>query len=79
MEGIETKVKEIIAKVLNVPAGTLSEETAIGDIPAWDSLRHIQIIVAIEKEFGFKFTTDAMTDIEDVSDLVSAVEARVGR
>ena len=74
---IEEKVKEIIAKVLEVKAEDINEDTAIGDIPEWDSLSHIQIISAIEKEFGFNFTPDVMMDLEDVSDIVAAVEERV--
>ncbi len=74
---IEEKVKEIIAKVLEVKVEDINEDTAIGDIPEWDSLSHIQIISAIEKEFGFNFTPDVMMDLEDVSDIVAAVEERV--
>lgn len=74
---IEEKVKEIIAKVLEVEVSQINDDTAIGDIPEWDSLSHIQIVSAIEKEFGFNFTPDVMMDLEDVSDIVAAVEERV--
>lgn len=74
---IEEKVKEIIAKVLEVEVSKINDDTAIGDIPEWDSLSHIQIVSAIEKEFGFNFTPDVMMDLEDVSDIVAAVEERV--
>ena len=74
---IEEKVKEIIAKVLEVEVSQIDDDTAIGDIPEWDSLSHIQIVSAIEKEFGFNFTPDVMMDLEDVSDIVAAVEERV--
>ncbi len=74
---IEEKVKEIIAKVLEVEVSEINDDTAIGDIPEWDSLSHIQIVSAIEKEFGFNFTPDVMMDLEDVSDIVAAVEERV--
>ena len=74
---IEEKVKEIIAKVLEVEVSEINDDTAIGDIPEWDSLSHIQIVSSIEKEFGFNFTPDVMMDLEDVSDIVAAVEERV--
>ena len=74
---IEEKVKEIIAKVLEVEVSQINDDTAIGDIREWDSLSHIQIVSAIEKEFGFNFTPDVMMDLEDVSDIVAAVEERV--
>ena len=73
------KVKSIIAEVLDVPVQDITEETAIGDIEAWDSLHHIQIVAAIEKEFDFRFTPDVMMELEDVEDIVAAVEARVSK
>ena len=77
MDSIETKVKGIIATILNVDVTEIDDETAIGDLPEWDSLHHIKIISAIEKEFGFRFTPDVMMDLEDVTDIVAATEKRV--
>ncbi len=79
MEGIDNKVKEIIASTLGVTIEKIEDETAIGDLVEWDSLHHIQIIAAIEKEFGFRFTPDVMMDLEDVSDIVSATEERANK
>ncbi len=70
-------VVSIIADVLGVGKEEITDETAIGDLPEWDSLHHIQIISAIESTYGFKFTPDVMMDLEDVSDIVYATEARV--
>ena len=78
-KNIEVKVKEIIASILDVSVSDISDDTAIGDIAKWDSLHHIQIISAIEKEFDFRFTPDVMMDLEDVSDIVSATEARISK
>lgn len=74
---IENKVKSIISSILGVDVSEIGDDTAIGDLPEWDSLNHIQIISAIEKEFDFRFTPDVMMDLEDVSDIVDATEARV--
>lgn len=79
MENIEKKVKEIIATILNVSVEEIEDDTAIGDIAEWDSLHHIQIISAIERAFGFRFTPDVMMDLEDVSDIVNATEERAGK
>ena len=79
MNSINTKVKEIIAGILEVGAKEIKEDTAIGDIASWDSLHHIQIIAAIEKEFGFRFTPDVMMDLEDVEDIVSATQERANK
>ncbi len=76
MSKIEEQVKNIIAEVLEVEAEDVQEDTAIGDLPSWDSLNHLKIIGRIEKEFDIRFTPDVMMDLEDVSDIVNATEAR---
>lgn len=79
MKDLECRVKEIIANILSVTVDEIEDDTAIGDIAEWDSLHHIQIISAIEKEFDLRFTPDVMMDLEDVSDIVNATKARVGK
>lgn len=69
----------VIADILGVGKDRISGDTAIGDLEAWDSLRHIQIISAIERKFGIRFTPDVMMDMEDVDDIVSATEERAGK
>ena len=78
-DDIRGKVKRIISNLLGVEIDEIDDDTAIGDLPEWDSLHHIQIISAIEKEFDFRFTPDVMMDLEDVSDIVIATEARAGK
>ena len=71
------EVKEIIADNLKIKISMLSEDTAIGDLPEWDSLHHLQIIAAIEQKYGFQFEPDVLMDLEDVSDIVNAVTKRI--
>lgn len=76
---IKEKVKEIIANILKVSVDEIEDDTAIGDIAEWDSLHHMQIIAEIENEFDFRFTLDVMMDLESVSDIVDATEARTSK
>lgn len=79
MKGTLEEVVEIIARILGIEAAQIEEDTAIGDLPEWDSLHHIQIITAIENKFGFRFMPDVMMDLEDVSDIVAATEERIAK
>lgn len=74
---LEKEIIEIIAKNLNVDVSKLNEDTAIGDLAEWDSLHHLQIIAAIEKQYGFQFEPDVLMDLEDVSDIIAAIKERV--
>lgn len=73
----KNEIVELIAGVLEVPASKIDEDTAIGDVENWDSLRQLQIIAAIEGKYGFRFDPEVIMDLEDVSDIIAAVEERV--
>lgn len=71
---MENKIIELIAWVLNVPVGDVTLETEIGELDEWDSLRNVQIIAQLEKEFEVKITPDMIMDLEDVSDIISLIK-----
>ena len=77
MSDIEEKIKNIISSTLGVQISDIENDTAIGDLPEWDSLNHLKIIASIEAEFGIRFTPDVMLDLEDVSDIIAATEERI--
>lgn len=75
---MKEKIISIIARILDVDIETVESDTAIGDLPEWDSFHHIQIIAELEKEFGIKYTTEDLAEIEDVSDLISLTKEIIG-
>jgi acyl carrier protein len=74
---LEQKVIKIIAESLEVTEDQITEDTAIGDIPEWNSLGHIVIISSLENEFSINFDPEIIMDLEDVSDIVAAIEERL--
>lgn len=75
---MEKKVIEIISQVLKVDDEEIELDLAIGDLPEWDSLHHLNIIVELENEFGVKYTADDLAEIEDVADLISLTKYLLG-
>jgi acyl carrier protein len=52
---------------------TLSKATTAQDVDGWDSLMHINLIVAIEREFKIRFTTKEITALRNVGDLIDVI------
>lgn len=72
------KLNEIFIDVMDLDDDfVLSEDMTADDIEEWDSLSHIQLMVAIEKNFGIKFTAKEILDWEDVHDCVDSIEAKL--
>lgn len=74
---IFSKLNEIFIDVLDLDEVELSEETSANDIEEWDSLSHIQLIVAIEKAFGIKFTSLEIMKWKNVGEMVSTMEEKI--
>ncbi len=79
MDGKEiiTHLNKIFIDVLDIPSVDLKNETTAGDIEEWDSLTHLQLIVAIEKYFKIKFTTFEIQTLGNVGELSKAIEAKL--
>ena len=75
---MEQKIINIIVRILEVDIEDIEMDTAIGDLPEWDSLHHLQIISELEEIFNIKFSQDELMELEDVSDLVALTEEKIG-
>lgn len=72
------KLNEIFEDVLDLDeTPNLTEETSANDIEEWDSLSHIQLIVAIEKQFGIKFTSQEIMNWHTVKDTVDSIANKI--
>lgn len=68
---------EIFIDVLDEEDIVLTEETTADDIEDWDSLTHIQLIVAIERHFKIKFTSAEIQQYKNVGEMCTAVAQRI--
>ncbi len=73
---IKAKVFEIVAQVCDTDVANVTMESTIGDFPGWDSMGHLTILQQVEEECEVSFEPEEMMDLEDVSDIVKAVEAK---
>ena len=65
---------EIFQDILDVKKGTVSLKTTFSDIDQWDSIATVNIIVALEEEFGIKFKLEDIQTLETVQDFVDLVQ-----
>jgi acyl carrier protein len=63
---IDDRLRTILADVLELEPGSITDATAAGEVKAWDSVRHLQLVLAVEGEFDVAF------DPEEIPTLVSA-------
>jgi acyl carrier protein len=68
--------QDLISRVLNGPHPRLTEGLALGDIPGWDSLAMVRLVVAIEERIGRRLDDLELEGIETVADVVKVMKAR---
>ena len=75
----ETDLRRRVAKVLEIilrqEISTDSDFTR-KDSDAWDSLKHIEVMFALEDEFGIEFSEAELSELDSISTIVSAVAAK---
>lgn len=64
-ESISRQVAATMAKVFNVPPGTIGSSTSPDTLSSWDSVGHMNLIMALEEEFGVSFTDEQAIELRD--------------
>ena len=72
-----SKMVEVFKRVFDDETIHLVEATTAPDIPGWDSLTHINLIIEIEEEFDLKFTVDDIVGLKNVGEMVEMVERKL--
>lgn len=76
IENVLEQVQEIFREILDEDSLTLTHGTTANDVEGWDSLTHIQLIVAIEKKFKLKFTSKEILSWKNVGELLNSINSK---
>jgi acyl carrier protein len=64
-QDIQRAVRQVMADVLDLDPGAITDETSVENTPRWDSANHIQLVLALEEEFSISF------DVAELESMVS--------
>jgi acyl carrier protein len=72
------KVNEIFIDTLDNEDIVLTDETTANNIEEWDSLNHIQLVVAVEKSFKIRFTSHEIQSWKNVGEMLDNIALKIG-
>ena len=63
MSSMENRIKDVMAAVFEIPVDEITDESSPDNIESWDSLKHMNLILALEEEFGIGFSDDEIVEM----------------
>jgi len=74
---METRIKQVMSAVLDVDIKEINEDTSPETLEAWDSLKQMNLIVALEEEFNLEFTDEEIEDLLNFKLIKLTIQERV--
>lgn len=74
---MKERVLSIVSNIMNWPLKKIHEDSSPEDIDTWDSLNQINLVLALEEEFGVKFTDVQIVEMLSVQSIIETLERTV--
>ena len=68
------RVYKIISQVFNVPIENINDESSSDDIETWDSLKHMNMVLALEEEFNVQFGEEQVLEMLNVGLIIEIIK-----
>lgn len=76
---ISNELKQVILQTLNLDDWEITDTTTAAQVPGWDSLSHVNVILGVEKRFNVHFGNLEILKLRTVGDLQRMVDSKLGR
>jgi acyl carrier protein len=71
------ELKATIASALNVPVDQVADDSSGRTLPGWDSIGHINVVIALERRFSASFTVEEIMAMRDVATIRTILEGKL--
>ena len=71
---IKERARVVLAKALKADPQTIADSASQTDLSEWDSVRHMNVVLALENEFGIEFEDAELQELTSLPLLVAAIE-----
>ncbi len=74
-QSVFSDIQIIMAEVFEVETAEISIETQFGDLPKWDSMGHMDLMLALESKFSIAISADSIRDLVSIPAILEAIQA----
>jgi acyl carrier protein len=75
---MDDRIKGVLGAVFRLEPTAIGEDFSSESLAAWDSLKHIQVVVALEQEFGVEFEDEEIPLLLSLRGIQNALRAKLG-
>lgn len=79
MKTVVDQLGEVLQDVFDNDDISVTDEMEAADVEGWDSMGNVRLFLAIEQEFGVRFSAGEIGAIKNVGELVAAIRRKTGR
>ena len=70
------RVRSLVADLFGLPPEEIRPDSSPDNIPAWDSLQHLNLVLALEQEFGIQFAPEEIEQLLSVELMAALLEEK---
>lgn len=74
---VKERIEKVFKEVFDDDEFVLDLQLASNQMPEWDSMTHIQLILALEQEFNIKFNTQQIANMDSVEKIMLIIQEKV--
>ena len=75
-EDVEKKLTTVMCQVFKLPGESIAPQASRKNLEQWDSLKHLNLILALEDAFGVEFSDNEIANIDTFEALVHSLKAK---
>ena len=66
-------VQRLISRALQINLSEVSADLAFGDIPQWDSMGHMEVMILLDQEFGVEINADTISQLVSIPEITDHI------
>lgn len=71
---MEERVYRVVSQIMNVPVEQVNKASSPSTIEAWDSLNHMNLVLALEEEFGVQFDDEDIVNMNNLELILATIK-----
>jgi acyl carrier protein len=79
MEDVLARVQKAFEDAFHINPQTVTIDTTPKDVPAWDSMGHVELASSLERIFGLTFDVDELMEMENVKEISRIVQSKLAK